>query len=849
MSTISGDVKKYLSGLTTKGLTVKPQTTVKAQTIVKPLTSQRTAMPGTSKTAKKNNKSIPTRLPVGSISSKQTVKPVESGIFKLKSNLQGQTRKKPKLLTEMIFRPILDLRTAAIYWKRYSDKKLVEFDKLTIELTGQNDNAITTRNNAHRKFLISIVKANIALNTYGWAIVKRAIFNKKSITLDYLNNAISDLSNRQIVNYLDVSRDFKELLDNYELLVTTYAGEEFTMDSDMRKLKRQISDLILVNDLGKKQVERLLGVAARIDDDAMVAAMAADNAYGKTQQVSAYDKVNCKDDYTADEIKQLEKIDPIDRLIDICNIPYMANNLNLEAIRTLDINFKNIRDINTYEICILAALKDHLLTTFSNLSKILIECRNKINTDGSLGPRGKYRNFDADAFFKQPNLPFLTIASYCIILTNNPEDLVSRNGYFRIGEPHEVKVSGPEAKEQLLTIYECTKYLLVSNCGWKDNLLNNGITPPNGGQFFSNNKSGKAHRILCPILTNLYNMIHLFRSSKKIEKIAKYDMYHLPAQAPAPAPVQAPAQAPAQQSLLQRLNPFARRTAAAPVQGLTIQLPMDTPSGSPAGSPVPPGGSPVPPPAVPAPPAGAPLPDRVADLVGLVQTNLRNADILKRAIGHLVTLFNPNSGEAVKNLTASVRANAPQILVSALNTITNDHELDNIGCRCLSLISILAYGKIACFVANAEKLLVKVIKRNTTNYNDPISNDVITNAIITLKRMVENKPPVFILKLEHIDALRDAGVKDALMAAKARDPTLDIHELLTMLEYDDNGNNIRAVAQAPPRTVLQRLRQGLGLSSTGGRRSTVKRKSNNKKNSRASRRMMKKNPRATMRHR
>jgi hypothetical protein len=838
-----------------------PQTTVKHLTTVKPLTSQRTAMPGTSKTVKKNNKSIPTRLPIGSISAKQTVKPVESGIFKLKSNLPGQSRKKPKLLTEMIFRPILDLRTAAMYWKRYVDKKQSEYDKLRTEL--KNDNARIIEN-AHRQLTISAIKRYIALNTYEWAIVKRAIFNKKSISLEELNQAISELSNQQIVDYLDVTRDFKQLLDNYEVLVTEYAGEEFTMDSDMRKLKRQIRDLILVNDLGKKQVERLLGVAAAIDDDAMVAAMAVDNAYGKTTMMNAYDKVNCKDDYTAEEIKQHEKIDPIDRLVDICNIPYMANNLNLEAIRTLDINFKNIRDINTYEICILAALKDNLLTTFSNLSSILIECRNKINTDGSLGPRGKYRNFDADAFFKQPNLPFLTIASYCIILTNNPEDLVSRNGYFRIGEPHEVKVSGPEAKEQLLTIYECTKHLLVSNCGWKDNLLNNGITPPNGGQIFSNNKSGKAHRILCPILTNLYNMIHVFRSSKKIEKIAKYDTHYLPAQ----APVQAPVQAATQQSLLQRFNPFARRTAAAPVQGLRIQVPMDTPPGPPGGTPPPPPGPPggtppppppgspagsppaggapaggAPPPAAQPPPAGLALPDKVADLVGLVQTNLRNADILKRAIGHLVTLFNANSGEAVNNLTASVRANAPEILVSALNTITNDHELDNIGCRCLSLISILAYGKIACFLANAQQLLVKVIKRNTANYNDPISHDVITNAITTLKRMVENKPPVFRLKPEHIDALRNAGVKDALMAAKARDPTLNIHELLTILEYDDTGTNQRA---APPRTALGRL---AGIFGRGGRRKTVKRKSENKKNSRASRRIMKKNHRVTMRRR
>ena len=237
--------------------------------------------------------------------------------------------------------------------------------------------------------------------------------------------------------------------------------------------------------------------------------------------------------------------------------------------------------------------------------------------------------------------------------------------------------------------------------------------------------------------------------------------------------------------------------------------------------------------------------------MGLVQTNLRNADILKRAIAHLVTLFDPKSGEVVNNLRASVRANAPQILVSALNTIKNDHELDNIGCQCLSLISILAFGKEACFDANAEQLLVNVIKRNTTNYNDPISHEVIMNAITTLRRMVENKPP-FILKLEHIDALRNAEVKDALMAARIKDRTLSkktVNELLTILEYDDNGNNIRPVAKPPQRTVLQRLRQGLGLSSTGGRRSTVKRKSKSKKNSRASRRMMKKNPRATMRHR
>jgi hypothetical protein len=232
--------------------------------------------------------------------------------------------------------------------------------------------------------------------------------------------------------------------------------------------------------------------------------------------------------------------------------------------------------------------------------------------------------------------------------------------------------------------------------------------------------------------------------------------------------------------------------------------------------------------------------------VGLVQTNLRNADILKRAIGHLVTLFNPNSGEAGNNLRASLRANAPGILVSALNTITNDHELDNIGCKCLSLISILAYGKIACFLANAEQLLVKVIKRNTTNYNDPISHDVITNAITTLIRMVENKPPGFILKLEHLDSLRNAGVKDALMAAKARDPTLNIHRLLTILEYDDNGNNIRPVAEPPQRTAFQRF---AGFFGRGGRRKTVKRKSNSKKNSRASRRIMKNNRRVTMRRR
>jgi hypothetical protein len=220
------------------------------------------------------------------------------------------------------------------------------------------------------------------------------------------------------------------------------------------------------------------------------------------------------------------------------------------------------------------------------------------------------------------------------------------------------------------------------------------------------------------------------------------------------------------------------------------------------------------------------------------------------AIGRLALLINPlNNPEVLRNLTASLNANAPEILVTALNTITNDNQLDVIGCRCLSIISMQPRGKMACFRANAAQLLVRVIERNTNNYNIPISFDAIKNAMATLKSMVTNKDP-FEVTPEHINALRNAGVAAALIKAKGIDIHLNknnyITNLLGILEYDDNGNNMRHVAQPPQRTAFQRF---AGLFGRGGRRKTVKRKSNSKKNSRASRRIMKNNRRVTMRRR
>jgi len=539
----------------------KTSRTVRSDTV------RKTILPGSPQTTIRPLEETPTRLPQGSIARTSSInkprtvvaKPIESGIFKLKSNLPGQTRKKPKLLTEMIFRPILDLRTAAQYWTSYAKKEKDKYDKLEGETSKENDNEFTTLKNAHRQLSISIVKRGIALITYEWAIVKRAIFNKKSISLEELNEAILELSNRLILNYSQVSREFKELLDNYEGLVTEYAGEEFTIDSDMRKLKGQISDLILVNDLGKKQVQRLLDIraaSAKADADiasdvagelaemeAVRAAAAAAEAanYNKTQAISAYNKIKCqRDGYSLDQIKELEQLDPIDRLIDICNTPDVGDNLNLEALRTLDINFKNRRAIHTSDMCLLASLKDILLMRFSNLSQQLIKFRNKINTDGSLGARGRYRNLDVDAFFRQPNLPFLSIASYCIFLTMNKEINGTRRGYFHMGELNELKISGPEAKEQLVTIYEFTKDLLVSNCGWNKNLLDNGITPPNSEQTLNNkNNNANIHMILCPMLSNIYNMIHLFRTSKKVEKNVTYKIPNVPVLY-APPPQQGP---------------------------------------------------------------------------------------------------------------------------------------------------------------------------------------------------------------------------------------------------------------------------------------------------------------------
>jgi hypothetical protein len=261
-------------------------------------------------------------------------------------------------------------------------------------------------------------------------------------------------------------------------------------------------------------------------------------------------------------------------------------------------------------------------------------------------------------------------------------------------------------------------------------------------------------------------------------------------------------------------------------------------------------GSPNSPPAVPPPPAGLQLPNDVAGLVNFIRDNPDNADTLKMAIGRLALLIRPlGNPHYLQNVTASLNANAPEILVTALNTITNDNQLDAIGCRCLNIISMQARGKMACFRANAAQLLVRVIERNTNNYNIPISFDAIKNAILTLKSMVTNKDP-FEVKPEHINALRNAGVAAALIKAKGIDIELNknnyITTLLGILEYDDNGNNIRPVAQPPQRTAFQRF---AGFFGRGGRRKTVKRKSNSKKNSRASRRIMQNNRRVTMRRR
>ena len=834
---------KTATGATAAAIPLTAANPLTATKTTRASTAARTTRANTARNINKVvNKELPKSLPKGSITVRRTAKRVNSGIFKLKSNLPGKTRKKPKLLTEMIFRSIFNLRAETLYWIKYVDEQIKKYTALPKE----NPDDVEKLKIAERQLFINGIKRSIAIVTYQWAIVKKVIFNKKSISLDDLNGAISELSDGLIPNYSEVSVNFKELLTNYENLVTGHAGEEFTIDSDMRKLKIKISDLILVNDLGKKQVERLLGVAAAAvaaDQEEVDAAAAAAEAeaetYDKTLSNSAYDKVGCKyegdNGYNAEDIKQLEKLDPIDRLIDICNTPYMGDNLNLEALRRLDINFKNRRDIHTRNMCLLASLKDDLLKT--GITKILIKARNKINTDGSLGERGRYRNLDVDAFFRQPNLPFLSIAAYCIMLTHNQEIDGTRKGYFHMGEPYEVKVSGPEAKEQLVTIYEFTKEFLVSGCHWNRHLLDSGITPRQSRHSFpSNNYRSNILMILCPMLSNVYNMIHLFRTSKKVEKNATYVI----GDPPAPAP--------ARPGFFQRFNPFAPRAGAAPVQGLRIQIPVNpphpgggaTPPGdpphvwltpSPTPPPSPPGSPPVSPPGgpqqqpqqqpqqpqqQPQQPAGAPNRDIRVSIVDRIKQYRPdkpgggNIDTVKQGF----TLITDNYRRSREDIRIFILHGVPKMVVEILTFKQDDLELDNISCNLLFTITLIAEGINACFDANVERLLVEVINRTIPRKNNKdMTHNIFVKAITVLRRMAG----------QNIDALRNAGVSDAIFAVKGADRTVpekSINDLLNVLDYNDDGSNRRA--PPPKRTALGVLRGLVGMHRAGGSRKKSK---------------------------
>lgn len=207
--------------------------------------------------------------------------------------------------------------------------------------------------------------------------------------------------------------------------------------------------------------------------------------------------------------------------------------------------------------------------------------------------------------------------------------------------------------------------------------------------------------------------------------------------------------------------------------------------------------------------------------MNVIRDNPDNVDTLKMAIKRLAILIDPlRSKKVIQNLAASLDANAPQILVSTLNNITNDTELDEAGCSCLKFISMLARGKVACFIANAEKLLVSVIERNTNNYNS--KNKAIENAINTLRLMVTEKDRFKVMP-QHINALRTAGVAAALINARVKNIDLDkskyITNLLELLDYDDNGANRRVPVQAQPLTLLNRIQF---WKKHGGRRKTVK---------------------------
>jgi hypothetical protein len=182
------------------------------------------------------------------------------------------------------------------------------------------------------------------------------------------------------------------------------------------------------------------------------------------------------------------------------------------------------------------------------------------------------------------------------------------------------------------------------------------------------------------------------------------------------------------------------------------------------------------------------------------------------------------------NIIKFIDLGVPKMVVEILTSVKGDFELDNISCNLIFIITIMPEGISACFKANVERLLVEVINRTIPRINNKENPDMINNifykAISSLTKMASQDINVIgrLEKSQNIDALRHAGVSDAILAVRSKTNNMGlkkrITELLPLLDYNDDGSNRRA--PPPKRTALGALRGLLGMRRGGGSRKKPK---------------------------